>query len=91
MTFVKGDPDKRLFGVPRKVFTIVVLVSIGAAFVLLSKIRRSQPLPPTPTTAYFSYGSRQIPSVVPAAVEYPAPELDLVDLEGNPVSLGDLD
>jgi peroxiredoxin len=45
---------------------------------------------PIPTAKpYFFYGSRKIPSVVPAQVNYPAPKLELIDTNGAPVSLGD--
>jgi peroxiredoxin len=44
---------------------------------------------PTPTTAYIEYGSRRFPSVIPQEVDFPAPELEISDLNGDPVSLAD--
>lgn len=44
---------------------------------------------PTPTTAYIEYGSRRLPSVIPQKVDFPAPELNITDLNGDPVSLAD--
>ncbi|MGD2156767.1 MAG: TlpA disulfide reductase family protein [Anaerolineales bacterium] len=90
MTFEKEGPEIRWLGIPRNVFAIAILVLIVGVVVLLPKFKDRQPLQPTPTNAYFSYGSRQIPSVVPAAVEYPAPNLNLIDLKGNSVSLVEL-
>jgi peroxiredoxin len=54
-------------------------LAIGIAFLLLSN----------QSTIYASDGSTQDFSAVPVKVDYPAPELNLITLDGEPVSLSD--
>jgi len=44
---------------------------------------------PTPTVSYLQYGSRRIISAIPEQVSYPAPSLELTNLDGQSVSLAD--
>ncbi len=57
------------------------LVLLGVmAFILLPKSDTGSPWPDQEAST---------PSAIPVVVDYPAPELNLTDLQGNPVSLAD--
>jgi peroxiredoxin len=72
---------------------VYVLIGITVIVGLLLAYRALRPETAESSSqpvSYIEYGSRRIPSVVPAAVDFPAPELELTDLEGEPVSLAGL-
>ena len=66
-----------------------IVLAVLALVNIFPQIMGSGQAGPTPTTAYIEYGSRRIPSVIPQEVEFPAPELELIDLNGDSVSLTD--
>lgn len=66
-----------------------IILAIIALINIIPQFTGSNLSGPTPTTAYIEYGSRRVPSVIPQEVDFPAPDLNVLDLDGNPVSLGD--
>lgn len=72
---------------------LYLLLGVVLLIILVFAVRGLNPDQPEAAKqpiSYFEYGSRRIPSVVPAAVDYPVPSLSLTTLEGNPISLSDL-
>jgi cytochrome c biogenesis protein CcmG, thiol:disulfide interchange protein DsbE len=67
---------------------ILSLALIGLGLVLIG-ITAFILLPKSDKVLNSSNHAEIASSVVPAAVDYPAPELNLADLQGNPVSLAD--
>ncbi|MBC8508182.1 MAG: TlpA family protein disulfide reductase [Anaerolineales bacterium] len=71
------------------------LIGVGILLVIITvsnifkQYKLTNPDAPTPTVAYIEYGSRRIVSVIPQEVNYPAPELALTTLEGEPANLAD--
>jgi peroxiredoxin len=80
---------KRRFGLKEVLLSLGVLVVIIAAANIIPKLGSQESAAPTPTPSYIERGTRKIPSVVPVDVEFPAPKLQMSDLEGTPVSLAD--
>jgi peroxiredoxin len=79
---------KRRFGLKDVLLSLGVLVIIIVAANIIPNLGSQEPAAPTPTPSYIVRGTRKIPSVVPVEVEFPAPDLNISDLEGTPVSLG---
>lgn len=75
------------FGWKQIFIGVGILSALVTMINLIPRITGNDFAGPTPTTAYIEYGSRRIPSVIPQEVDFPAPDLKVVDLDGNPVSL----
>ena len=86
-----GDQWKRKprFGWKQVLIGIGILLVIVTVSNVVKQYQLANPDAPTPTVAYIEYGSRRIVSVIPQEVNYPAPELALTTLEGDPISLTD--
>jgi len=86
-----GDQWKRKprFGWKQVLIGIGILLVIDTVSNVVKQYQLANPDAPTPTVAYIEYGSRRIVSVIPQEVNYPAPELALTTLEGDPISLTD--
>jgi peroxiredoxin len=80
---------KKRFGLKQVLLSIGIIAVVVIGANLIPKLISQESLTPTPTPSYIERGSRKIPSVIPGDVEFPAPDLNLTDLEGKPVSLGD--
>ncbi len=80
---------KPRFGRNQIYLGVGIILTLIALINIIPQITGNNSLGPTPTTAYIEYGSRRVPSVIPQEVDFPAPELNVLDLDGNPVSLVD--
>jgi cytochrome c biogenesis protein CcmG, thiol:disulfide interchange protein DsbE len=72
----------------RKSLRILPLALIGLGLILLGAVAFIL-LPKSDGASSLSEQEDRSPGTVPAAVDYPTPELNLTDLQGNPVSLTD--
>lgn len=80
---------KKSFGWRQVLISVSVVALIVTAAKLVPLLGSNEPTGPSPTPSYIIRGSRKIPSVIPGEVDFAAPELNLTDLDGNPVSLAD--
>jgi thiol-disulfide isomerase/thioredoxin len=79
MVVNNGRPKSALQGVAMALMGVgLLVVGIVAAVLLLPKLMQQ------------IQGQPEYQSAIPAAANYPAPDLELVDLQGNPVSLAAL-